>query len=363
MTPGPNDLIYVLSSQVGEVGGAAKATRLLCEALARMGQRVRLFVTLPPEVATAARLASQNIEVVTPRLNKGWRHNLPQKQIAFQLFRFARRERPARILSVSLSLEAKYVLQLPRTSPFYLWETTEALPHVKFVDKTIFRHLHKAAGILAPSDIVSHNIRATYGFRGKIARLPFWCDAPAAVLPSTNARDGHFLYVGRMDLDKGFSTLFEAFRAVQERHKTARLTVCGGGDVEAICQLAQGIPNLEIRGYISNDEYEKAIAQCSAFVLPSLHEGYPLSLLEACARHKPVIATRVGSIPEVFEGRDCALLVMPGDTQTLVAAMLEIIADSDQTYHNRCLDAAQLFKEKSSIQVVSHFLNEAFGSI
>lgn len=361
MTHGSNDLIYVLSSQVGEVGGAAKATRLLCEALAQMGQRVRLFVTLPPEAATAARLAAQKIEVVTPRLNKGWRQNLPQKQIAFQLFQFARRERPARILSVSLSLEAKYVLQLPRTSPFYLWETTEALPHVKFVDKTIFRHLHKAAGLLAPSEIVSCNIRATYGFRGKIALLPFWCDAPAAVLPPTNTRSGHFLYVGRMDLDKGFSTLFEAFRAVQERHKSARLTICGGGDTEAICQLAQGISNLEIRGYINDDAYERAIADCAAFVLASWHEGYPLSLLEACARHKPVIATRVGSIPEVFENQVCALLVPPRDAGALTAAMSQLMEDSDSAYQGRCADAGRLFEEISSDQSIKRHLCAAFG--
>ena len=76
----------MLSSQVGEVGGAAKATRLLCEALARMGARVRLFVTLPPDAATRARLAAANVEVVAPLWNKGWSRNWPQKQIVLRLF-------------------------------------------------------------------------------------------------------------------------------------------------------------------------------------------------------------------------------------------------------------------------------------
>lgn len=60
-------------------------------------------------------------------------------------------------------------------------------------------------------------------------------------------------------------------------------------------------------------------------MLPSLHDGYPLSLLEACARRTPVIATTVGSIPELFDGRACALLVRPRDTTDLSQAMAKIL--------------------------------------
>ncbi len=351
-----NDIIYVLSSQVGEVGGAAKATRLLCEAYVRMQKRVRLFVTLPPDAENVARLSKQNIEIVTPRFNKGWRYNLPQKQLAQQIYQSACRERPALIHSVSLSIEARFLLQLPRTAPIYLWETTEALPHVKFVDKEIGKYLHRATGVLAPSEIVSRNVSSTYQYDGPMLRLPFWCEAPTTVVPSYNTRNGHFLYVGRMDMDKGFEYLFQAFQKFQQQHPTARLTICGGGDIEAVNRLAQGIPAIDIRGYVSEDEYEQAIATCVAFVLPSLHEGYPLSLLEVCARGKPIIATRVGSIPEIFENRPCALLVPARDSEALSVAMTRLMEDNEQTYWERCADAQMLFQEISSVQTIECFL-------
>lgn len=353
------ELVYVLSSQVGEVGGAAKATRLLCEALAKMKNRVRLFVTLPPDEVTAQRLARQNIEIVTPRFNKGWRHNLPQKQIAFQLFQWLRREKPSRVLSVSLSVEARYLLQLPRTSPVFLWETTEALPHVKFVDNAIHHHLSKAAGLLAPSEIVTRNIRSTYKYDGPIKRLPFWCDAPSHVLAPTNTRSGHFLYVGRMDKDKGFEFLFPAFARLKEQHPGARLTVRGGGEVDAIRHMAQGVAGIDVGGYVDGDEYERLLASCDGLVLPSLHEGYPLSLLEACARGKPIIATRVGSIPEVFENQACALLVPPGDTTALSNALLKIALEDSETYRERCCDATRVFEKISSPQAIEDFLRRA----
>ncbi len=343
------ELIYVLSSQVGEVGGAAKATRLLCEAWRELGCRVRLFVTLPPEPATACRLKERGIEVIVPHFNKGWRHNLPQKQIALQLFTQVQRVRPALIQSVSLSLEARCLLQLPRVASIYLWETTEALPHVKFVDKKIHKYLHRVTGLLAPSETVSRNIRATYNYHGKIERLPFWVEPPASRSNSLPwARCGNLLYVGRLDADKGFEYLFEALRHVQPRHPEARLTVCGGGDVALVRRLAAGNPAIEIRGYVNAEEYERAIACCDAVVLPSLHEGYPLSLLEACARSKPIIATEVGSIPEVFEGRPCALLVPPRDADELAQAMARLLGDDEAAYGRRCEDAVRLFEEISS---------------
>ena len=242
----------------------------------------------------------------------------------------------------------------------FLWETTEALPHVKFVDKAIFQYLPRAAGLLAPSEVVTRNIRSTYGYDGPIKRLPFWSDPPTSIPPTPNSRSGQFLYVGRMDMDKGFQYLFEAFAAVRSDHPAATLAVCGGGDIETIQSLAHGIPGIEFRGYVGDDAYERALAGCDALLLPSLHEGYPLSLLEACARRKPIIATRVGSIPEVFEGRACALLVPPRDSSALSAAMSQLLCEDAGTYGARCHDAGQTFEQISSPTAIEGFLRRGF---
>ncbi len=62
-------------------------------------------------------------------------------------------------------------------------------------------------------------------------------------------------------------------------------------------------------------------AACDAAVLPSLHEGLPLCLLEAMAMHCPVVATRVAGIPEIVRDEQTGLLVEPGDANGLRAAI------------------------------------------
>jgi protein-tyrosine-phosphatase len=64
-------------------------------------------------------------------------------------------------------------------------------------------------------------------------------------------------------------------------------------------------------------------------VLPSLHEGIPMALLEAMALRRPVVATSVGGVPEVVQDHSNGLLAEPGDEQALAARCLELACDSE----------------------------------
>ena len=256
------------------------------------------------------------------------------------------RLRPAFVHSTGLTREARYLLSLPALPPIYLHEITEALPHVKFIDPMIARRMHRAAALLATSQIIAENARRTYRFDGPIRILPLWVDPPPAVPPTV--RSVGFAFLGRFDLDKGFAWLFEAFRLVHARRPDATLLVCGVGDEPAVRALAAGSPGITVRDPVRGAALEEVFAGCEAVVLPSLHEGYPLSLLEASARRRPIIATTVGSIPEVYQNRSCALLVPPRDAPALAAAMLTLLADDEPTRQARADDAAALFEERSS---------------
>src|SRR5947209_4281262 len=255
--------IAILSSGVGNLGGAAKATLLLCLALRRLNRPVCLFVTLPPEADTAAVLAAGGVQVVTPRVSRGWRLAAPQRSIAAQLFWWARRVKPAAILAVSLSPEARYLLRLSSTVPIDLWETTEALPHVKFVDRGIACLLSRAHAVLAPSKTVADNVRSTYGYSGPIELLPFWVEPPEGPTPlPTTPPTGKLLYVGRLDIDKGFAYLFDAVRQVRRRHPELQLVVRGPGPTAPLLELAGDEPGIVIRGYADREEWEAEIRGC-----------------------------------------------------------------------------------------------------
>lgn len=72
------------------------------------------------------------------------------------------------------------------------------------------------------------------------------------------------------------------------------------------------------------------LANCDLFVLPSLYEGLPLTVLEAMAAAKPVIATAVGGTKEAVVDRVSGLLVPPGDPSSLAAAIARLLSDRRQ---------------------------------
>jgi glycosyltransferase involved in cell wall biosynthesis len=140
-------------------------------------------------------------------------------------------------------------------------------------------------------------------------------------------------YVGRLLADKGLRTLLRAQALLAERGQAVRLLVAGEADPANPASIPpQEIerwrrqPGVEVLGHAPVAE---VWAKAHIAVLPSRREGLPLSLLEAAACGRPLVATDVPGCREIAREGVNALLVPPDDAEALADAIARLAQDGD----------------------------------
>jgi len=133
--------------------------------------------------------------------------------------------------------------------------------------------------------------------------------------------------VGRLVPVKGHAILLEATRIVRTAKKNVTLIVVGEGPLHSELEATARRLGLErvviFPGH--QDQVYDFMNMMDIFVLPSLHEGIPMVLLEALALQRPVVATGVGGIPEVIVHDRSGKLVCAGDAGELALILQELI--------------------------------------
>lgn len=135
--------------------------------------------------------------------------------------------------------------------------------------------------------------------------------------------------VGALDnAQKGQEYIIEVARRLQDSHPDLAFVLVGGGDDEAMLrELADGLPNVAFEGWADNvGDY---LAAFDLFVLPSNKEGIGGILLDAMDRALPIIASRVGGVPEIVRDGENGILIEPGSPDALQEAILRIYEDPD----------------------------------
>jgi glycosyltransferase involved in cell wall biosynthesis len=135
--------------------------------------------------------------------------------------------------------------------------------------------------------------------------------------------------VGRLELEKGHPTLLEAWPMVLAEVPCAYLVIVGEGSrLDALHQIArdQGVERHVIFTG-RRDDIPEITAALDVAVLPSYREAQGLTILEAMALARPVVASNVGGIPEMVEDGVTGLLVPPHDPPALAAAIVRLLQD------------------------------------
>ena len=147
--------------------------------------------------------------------------------------------------------------------------------------------------------------------------------------------------IGRLVPVKAHGDLLEGRAAILRQEPEARFLFVGDGSLkhELIATASQlGVAHACLFTGARQDTFD-LLAAMDVFVLPSLHEGVPMALLEAMTLGKPVVATAVGGVPEIVRDRVTGRLVAPRDDRELADACLEFVANGGLA--RRCGAAAQ----------------------
>ena len=205
--------------------------------------------------------------------------------------------------------------------------------------------VRSADRIIAVSDATKADLRRVLGVRDDQVIVIHEAAAPEfAVTPSREAvarvvsRYGitppYCLFVGNLEPRKNLARLIEAFALVTARHPPGdaapQLVLAGtrawlsGGILNAV--VTHGLAErIVFTDYVPPVDLPALYAGAACFVFPSVYEGFGLPVLEAMAAGAPVVASRVGAIPEV--AGDAALLVDATRPATIAEAIEAVLAD------------------------------------
>ena len=207
------------------------------------------------------------------------------------------------------------------------WCTPTARRYPALIQRAVDRGawIHTGAQSVA-AEIVEH-------FRidpGRVRVIPPGLEAAFVDGPVSPVWDGapYLLGLGTAEPRKDFPGLVAAFDRLAAGHPGLELRIAGPrgwGDADLERAIAGAAHRDRIRRMGWVQDVRALLAGAAVFVYPSRYEGFGLPPLEAMALGVPVVATSVGSLPEVLG--DAALLVPAGDPDALAAAVARVLGD------------------------------------
>jgi glycosyltransferase involved in cell wall biosynthesis len=164
--------------------------------------------------------------------------------------------------------------------------------------------------------------------------VPNPIDSKLFVPLNVNGGRNVVLYTGRLEFRKGVHVLIRAVPMVLERYPDARFIFvgddCGMKDyiLKKVNEFNMG-GSVELISRVPRSELVQYYQHSSVCVAPSLWENHPYAVLEAMACGKPVVATRVGGVPEIISNENNGILVEPGSVIGLSKAIIKLLLDHE----------------------------------
>lgn len=158
-------------------------------------------------------------------------------------------------------------------------------------------------------------------------------------------------FVGRLEHVKGCDQLIRAVASIEKKNLDFCVVIVGDGPERTLLEALVEELDLRKKVHFCGFRYDpmRVFQSLDLLVLPSRNEGIPLAMLEAMSQGVPVVATRVGGIPEVIQDKVNGLLVEAANPRSLAEAIVECLSRPDET-EKRVLEAKKTVTESYNLE-------------
>ena len=331
------------------VGGVEELCRQLAHEYQARGDQVAVFTERWPRSLPAHEI-HEGIPVYRLPFrvwSEGWRAKVKflatHRLIHRRLLALLRGFQPEVIHVQCVSNNARYALEMQAATGVPLvvtlqgeltMDAQQVFQRCALARDTLRRALRRADAVTACSfqtlaeaeDFFGESL----GQRGRVLYNGIAAGAADHVVPFAHPRP-YVLAIGRHVAQKGFDVLLRAMSRLRDRGQACDLILAGDGAEHAALRALAAELHLEASvvfpGRVDHRKAMSLFAGCTIFVLPSRHEPFGIVNLEAMAHARPIVASRVGGVPEIVSNDENGLLVPPGDADALADALGRLLAD------------------------------------
>lgn len=179
-----------------------------------------------------------------------------------------------------------------------------------------------------------------------------------------SSNNNSFLFLGRLGQRKGIYDLIDACERLDKQNIDFKMYIAGDGEqskVKEIIKEKHLIHKVFVEGWVDLNKELDLLTRVSTLVLPSYNEGLPMSILEAMAAGKVVIASNVGGIPEVVKDEYNGFIVSPGDIANICMLMKKIInneLDLETISNNNIREITENYSVSSMHKRIENIFND-----
>lgn len=250
---------------------------------------------------------------------------------------------------LKIAFYVKKHFQIPIVMTIHRSELEKTITRNKYMQRYFLRMLKKIDKVI----FMSEEAKRQFEHRGikKTSYLTnFHSYSKVAKIRANNDNTFRMLFIGFYNKEKGVVELLNAMKKLPDN---VILDMCGGRKDDNSLDIDDMISEFGSRvinhGYVSGKEKETLFSKADVLILPSYGEGLPLVILEALHFGLPIIATPVGSIPEVLVEDENVFFITPKSEESIVSKVTQLMSDKmkqeQMSYANALLSEKYCLEE------------------